>query len=157
MTRIVAIVFLVSGAAQAWGEDLARPPIFFALSVPDLDASVKWYVENLGLNPTRLPGSPEAKVTLLRGNGLFLELIEHSQAFDLEARIPGNPRRFLVHGIFKVGFFVRNLDGTVEGLQKRGVRFKGSVFTDDVAGARSILVLDNNENIIQLFEALHAK
>ena len=93
-------------------------------------------------------------MALLNGQGLLIELVEDREAFDLAARVPGVQERHLVHGLFKVGFFVRDLDATVGRLKKKGARFRGSVFTDNVAKARSILVLDNNNNMIQLFEHL---
>jgi catechol 2,3-dioxygenase-like lactoylglutathione lyase family enzyme len=152
MTRILVCLALVFAPTHAQAEDLAVPPVFFAISVPNLETSLKWYTENLDLTPVRLPVSPKAKVALLKGQGLLVELVEHAEAFDLETRLPGLQGRHLVHGLFKVGFFVRDLDATVTRLKKRGVQFKGSMFTDDVANARSILVLDNNGNMIQLFE-----
>jgi len=49
------------------------------------------------------------------------------------------------------------LDATIERLKRRRASFKGSVFTDQVLGARSILLLDNSDNVIQLFERHPAK
>src|SRR5262245_12943845 len=88
MVRVCVVLAMVMSAARAFSEVQARPPAFFALSVPDLEASVKWYGENLGLTATRLPGKPEAKVAILRGSGLMVELVEHSKAADLEAVVP---------------------------------------------------------------------
>jgi Glyoxalase/Bleomycin resistance protein/Dioxygenase superfamily len=135
----------------------AVAPVFFALSVADLEASIQWYSDTLQLTPTRLPPSPQTKVALLQGGGLIVELVEHSEAFDLETRLPELRKRYLAHGLFKVGFFVSDLDATVERLKSRGATFKGKLFTDEVLGARSILLLDNSQNIIQLFERAGAK
>jgi Glyoxalase/Bleomycin resistance protein/Dioxygenase superfamily len=135
----------------------AAAPVFFALSVKDLDASVKWYSETLQLTPTRLPPTPQAKAAILQGGGLIVELVEHSEAFDLETRLPELQKRYLAHGLFKVGFFVSDLDATVKRLKSRGAAFRGELFTDEILGARSILLLDNSQNVIQLFERLGAK
>lgn len=150
----VLLVGLISPVAA---DGAAPPPVFFAVSVADLEASVKWYTETMDLTATRLPGTEQAKVALLQGSSLVVELVEHSEAFKLETRIPELQRRYLAHGLFKVGFFVEDLDKTVERLKNRGAAFKGTVFTDKVLGARSILLLDNNDNVIQLFERLGAK
>ena len=50
---------------------------FVAMSVPDLDASANWYVENLGLKIVKHAVSPDKKssVTILQANGLTVELI----------------------------------------------------------------------------------
>ena len=127
---------------------------FFALSVSDLDASVQWYTEMLDLTATRLPSSPKAQIALLQGDGLAVELVQVSAAFALQDRLPDVQKRYLVHGIFKAGFFVKDLDATVAELGRRGATFKVKTFTDEVLRARSILLLDNSGNTIQLFERL---
>lgn len=154
MARVLLLLVLVAGPLDARAGDLASPPVFLAISVPNLEASLKWYTETFDLAPVRLPGTPKAKVALLKGQGLLVEVVEDTEALDLAALLPGVQERHLVHGLFKVGFFVRDLDATVSRLKRKGVRFKGSVFTDNVANAKSILVLDNNDNMIQLFEHL---
>ena len=69
MTRVLVVLILIFGPLRARVADLAAPPVFFAVSVPSLEASVKWYTENLDLVPVRLPASPKAKVALLKGHG----------------------------------------------------------------------------------------
>jgi catechol 2,3-dioxygenase-like lactoylglutathione lyase family enzyme len=130
------------------------PATFFALSVPNLEASVKWYADAFDLEATELPGGEKGKVALLRGRGLLIELVELAEAAPLETRVPGLKGRYQVYGLFKAGFYVRDLDAEVARLKAKGVQFKGSLFEDPVARARSILVLDNDGNLIQLFEAL---
>jgi catechol 2,3-dioxygenase-like lactoylglutathione lyase family enzyme len=154
MIRTAVVLLVTLNAPPVPAEGLARAPTFFAISVPNLQESVGWYSNTLGLVPTVLPSSPQSKVALLRGNGLLVELIEHSQAFDVERYVPRLEGRHLVHGLVKIGFFVQDLDATVAALRRRGARFRGSIYTDDIAGARSIILLDNNKNLIQLFESL---
>ena len=153
----IPLLLALAVTRVAGASDAAAPPLFFALSVADLEASVRWYSETFDLAATRLPGNDAVKVALLQGQGLLVELVEHSAAFDLAARVPEAKGRYLVHGPFKVGFFVRDLDATIARLKGRGATFKGSVYTDEVVRARSILVLDRDGNVIQLFEALPAK
>lgn len=154
MPRVLLLLGLVAWRIDAGAEALASPPVFLAISVPNLETSLKWYSATFDLTPVRLPGTPKVKVALLKGQGLLVELVQDTEAFDLQTRLPGVQERHLVHGLFKVGFFVRDLDATIVRLKKKGVRFKGSAFTDKVADARSILLLDNNDNMIQLFEQL---
>ncbi|MGE0640125.1 MAG: VOC family protein [Thermoanaerobaculia bacterium] len=153
----IPLLLLLAATPVAGANDPAAPPLFFALSVPDLEASIRWYTEKLDLEATRLPANASARVALLQGEGLLVELVEHSAAFDLAARVPEATGRYLVHGPFKVGFFVHDLDAAVARLRSRGAMFQGSVFTDDVLRAKSILVLDNDGNVLQLFERLPAK
>lgn len=152
MPRVIVLCVALASSVSGAPAQGAAPPVFFALSVADLDASVKWYSETFDLTVTRLPKVAPAKVALLQGNGLVVELVEHPGAFDLKARLPELEKPYLAHGLFKVGFFVADLDGIVTRLKARGAVFKGRVFTDPVLGARSILLLDNSGNMIQLFE-----
>jgi catechol 2,3-dioxygenase-like lactoylglutathione lyase family enzyme len=151
MTSFLLAAALLSGGSPA-SEAAPRPSTFFALSVPNLEASVKWYSDAFGLSATVLPGTEKAKVALLRGPELLLELVEPTE--PLEGHPAGIGDRYRVHGFFKVGFFVKDLDAEIARLKGKGVRFKGSVYEDPVARARSILVLDRDDNIVQLFEAL---
>jgi len=154
MKRACCFLALIALPLAATGGEGASGPAFFALSVPDLAASVMWYTETLDLTASRLPGTKEAQVALLQGKGLIVELVQHEAAAGLEERLPEVKGRYLVHGLFKAGFFVEDLDATVKRLSARGAAFKGGAFTDEVLKARSILLLDNNGNVIQLFERL---
>ena len=122
----------------------------------DLDASVEWYTRTLGLTATRLPPHGISRAAILRGGGLLVELVQHGESFPLESRLPGLQGRYLVQGIFKVGVFVDDLDATVKRLEARGARWKGRLYTDETTAVRSILMLDNEDNVIQLFEELKA-
>ena len=154
--QAILLAMLVSLPPRAVAEG-AQAPTFFAVSVGNLDASVKWYRETLDLTVDYLPGTATVKVALLQGKGLVVELIEDPQAFALRTRLPEVEKRYLVHGLFKVGFFVSDLEATVTRLKQRGAAFKGEMFTDLRLGARSILLLDNSGNVIQLFERLANK
>ena len=155
MLHLAAIV--LAGAAAAPEPALAaESPTFVALSVRDLDASVEWYTRTLGLTATRLPPHGISRAAILRGGGLLVELVQHGESFPLESRLPGLQGRYLVQGIFKVGVFVDDLDATVKRLEARGARWKGRLYTDETTAVRSILMLDNEDNVIQLFEELKA-
>jgi catechol 2,3-dioxygenase-like lactoylglutathione lyase family enzyme len=154
VTRVLMLFISLVGASSAWAGDLAKPPVFFAISVPNLDASVKWYVESLGLTATLLSPTSQARIAVVRGGGLLVELIQPSKPFSTETRIPRPRERYLERGFLKVGFYVEDLDATVARLKQKGARFMGTVYSDQTVGVRSILVLDNDENLIQLFEPL---
>jgi catechol 2,3-dioxygenase-like lactoylglutathione lyase family enzyme len=157
MSRALMCLAMLAGIAHTATAQGAVTPAFFAVSVADLDRSVRWYTETLDLTATRLPASGPVRIALLRGQGLVVEIVEHPDAFQLDSRLPELQRRFLAHGVFKVGFFVTDLDAAVTRLRARGAVFKGDVFTDPVLAARSILLLDNSDNVIQLFEPLPRK
>jgi predicted enzyme related to lactoylglutathione lyase len=147
----MVLALSAAGGATPTTNGLAKAPVYFAISVPDLGASVKWYAENLGLTASVLLDGGPSKVAILQGEGLLVEIVQPPNA-SAEAKGPGPDEIHLRRGLFKVGFYVKDLDATVAHLQKKGVRLLGSAFSDEKLGLRSILILDNNENIIQLFE-----
>jgi hypothetical protein len=59
---------------------------YLALSVADLDASAKWYAETFDLavvkNHSQSPDK-KATATILSGNGLIIELVQHADAMPL--------------------------------------------------------------------------
>lgn len=131
----------------------ALAPQFVGLSVADLDASVRWYQDTLGLRLAEKIQAPDgsARVAILRGEGLVMELLQHRQSVPVKKLAPDLAGAYLVQGIFKVGFHVWDLDGVVARLRKRGVRFVTDVVDDQAHGQRFVLVEDNGGNTLQIF------
>jgi predicted lactoylglutathione lyase len=76
----VVVTLLVQAPTRA----ALEPPFasthgaFFALSVADIDSSVKWYSEKLGLAVVmRSPKQDKASAGVLEGSGLTVELVKH--------------------------------------------------------------------------------
>lgn len=158
---VVAVFIAVSLAAppQTPASD-PRPPFtsahgaFIALSVADLDASAHWYHEKLGLAIVKARSqSPDGKsfATILSGNQLIVELIQHSDAVALQRVDPNLTRAYQVHGIFKSGLVVDDLDATLKELEARGVNVAFSIFRDDALAYRTFAVRDNAGNFLQFF------
>ena len=57
MARVLLLLVLVAGPVDTGAEDLALPPVFLAISVPNLETSLKWYTEKFDLTAVRLPGT----------------------------------------------------------------------------------------------------
>src|SRR5688572_5726078 len=89
---------------------------FFAISVPDLQASTKWYTEKLGLRAILIvPKQPGAVgVNVLQGNGLTVEIQQHDGAEPVTRGAPSDRQ-----GIFKVGVVVKDFDATLAMLRAR--------------------------------------
>lgn len=137
-------------------QPLEAAPFFMALSVADAEKSAAWYGEVLGFDVARRVEMEESgiRVLILRRPGALLELVQHPEArapSDLE---PPLERRFLLHGPFKLGFLVDDLDAAGERLAALGVPLRGRTFTEPDGSFRSLQVEDPDGNILQLFERL---
>lgn len=157
---IVAGLLALSGAAAAEppsaSPPLAAEPLFTALSVDDADASAAWYGKVFGFEVVREVDldEREIKIRLLRGPAGFLELVEQGSARSLSEVAPDLGRRHQLHGVFKTGFLVPDLDAAMERLTALGVSVRGQVVTEADGSYRSVQIVDPDDNVLQLFEAL---
>lgn len=144
----VVIALLIQGSTPP---ALERPfasthGAFFALSVADMDASVKWYSEKLGLTVVmRTPKQDKASAVVLEGGGLTVELVHHD---DARAALQEPP---LVHGIMKVGLVVDDLETTLAALKARSVPIFLGPFPARGSIRSNALIKDNAGNLIQFF------
>lgn len=123
---------------------------FFAVSVENLATSTQWYSEKLGLSVVmQVPPQGGAAVTVLESGGLIVELVQLSEASPRPA--PATTRPELFHGIFKVGFAVKNLDRTVDQLKERGVAIVLGPYPATDTQRANLVIKDNSGNLIQLF------
>jgi catechol 2,3-dioxygenase-like lactoylglutathione lyase family enzyme len=123
---------------------------FFALSVPDLDASIQWYTEKLGLHIVmRPPKEDRAEVAVLEGNGLIVELLQLTDAKPFSQAAPGTSANYLVHGFFKAGIVVEDYDAALEALRARGAEIAMGPFPARPGQRANVIVRDNAGNLIQ--------
>jgi len=115
---------------------------FFAVSVPNLDESVQWYSEKLGLAVSFETSGGGTEVRVLEGGGLIVELIR-----DPAAQPPVAARQ----GIFKAGFVVKDFDRTVEELRARNVAIAFGPFPASNSQRANLILRDNAGNLIQIF------
>lgn len=153
------VLALMAGVASA--EDAAQAPIeatpyFAAISVADVDASADWYRRVFGLEVVRRTDLSERgiRIRLLRSEHAFLELVENAEARAAAEIDPAFEKPYLVHGPFKLGFLVDQLEVTVERLKGLGVPLRGRVVTEADGSLRSVQIEDPDGNILQLFERL---
>ena len=127
---------------------------FVAITVPDLDAAAKWYVEKLGLKIVKdhaMRPDKKAAVTILQGSGFSVELIWLADASPLSKVAPQLKGPQEIHGILKSGIFVDDLDATLKELKSRNVTFAFETFYDKSMDCRMFAIRDNNGNILQFF------
>jgi catechol 2,3-dioxygenase-like lactoylglutathione lyase family enzyme len=109
-----------AAVAQKPAPVLKTAGAFLGLSVPDLEASSRWYTEKLGLNVVLDPPAQQGvKVKVLEGGGLIVELLHNAAAVPLRTAAPAITHNTLVHGIFKAGVIVDNYEQTLAALRAR--------------------------------------
>jgi catechol 2,3-dioxygenase-like lactoylglutathione lyase family enzyme len=148
-----------TGAAGARMNPEAKPVFkanggFVAITVPDLDASAKWYVEKLGLKIVKdhaMRPDKKAAVTVLEGSGFAVELIWLADSAPLSKVAPQVKGPQEIHGILKSGIFVDDLDAALKELKSRNVTMAFDTFYDKSMDCRMFAIRDNNGNILQFF------
>lgn len=119
---------------------------FFALSVPDLEASIRWYTEKLGLRIVlRPPRYESTEVAILEGNGLIVELAQRGGA------VPRPGTNDAVHGFYKAGAVIDDFDGLISLLRTRGIEFVAGPFPARPDQRANVIIRDNAGNLIQFF------
>jgi len=144
----VVVALLLQGPARAAIETPfgAAHGVFFALSVSDIDASVTWYSEKLGLAVVmRSPKQDKASAVVLEGGGLAVELVKHDDAMPPSKEPP------LTHGFMKAGLVVDDLDKTLANLKARGVPIFLGPFPARGTIKSNAIIKDNAGNLIQFF------
>lgn len=120
---------------------------FLALSVPDAEASAKWYGRAFGLKvASRPPGTNKIAVIILEGDGLVVELI---QSADARSRADQDPTR--VQGLFKAGFIVDDLEVVLARLKAEGIAPAYGPYPAKDGQRANLIVRDNAGNLIQVF------
>jgi catechol 2,3-dioxygenase-like lactoylglutathione lyase family enzyme len=149
------LIFLLLASLPLFAESpLASPQgAFFALSVPDCDTSAAWYQKHLGFRVVNRSEAPNkiAKAVLLEGNGTLLEIIQHSKAKPFREAAPNSSGPHEVHGLFKVGLHVRDIDAAYKFVKESGAEIAYDLATAREMGLRSFTIRDHDRNLIQFF------
>jgi catechol 2,3-dioxygenase-like lactoylglutathione lyase family enzyme len=124
---------------------------FFAVSVPDLDASARWYTEKLGLRVAFEPPPGDMTVKVLEGGGLIVELLHTAAASPQLTLPPGGTHGTQVHGIFKAGIVVADFERTLAVLRARGVAIAIGPFPARDGQRANFIIRDNAGNLLQVF------
>jgi methylmalonyl-CoA/ethylmalonyl-CoA epimerase len=119
------------------------------ISVPDLEASIRWYAEVLDFEVEQrleIPAIP-AKVAMLRRGDLRLELFEvpGAQPLPEERRHPNLDLG--THGNKHLAFAIKDLDSAERELRNRGADI---VWVRRFEFGANIFLRDNSGNLIEL-------
>lgn len=127
--------------------------VFFALSVKDVESAGKWYREKLGFRLIKSGEAPNkiAKFALLETEGAVIELIQHRDAKPAPAETAANKNAHLVHGIFKIGLIVDDLDALYRSLKEKGIEIAYELTAAKDIALRTFTVRDAESNLLQFF------
>ena len=148
---LATALLLAGGSLRAGAADLPPAPAargsFIALSVADLEASIAWYRDTLGLRLSSRPvDSATVKVAILEGDGLLVELIQHADAAAMPAPAPAPGQ-----GIFKAGFVVADFEAALARLRAAGAQIAYGPYPAKDGQRANVIVRDNSGNLLQLF------
>src|SRR5689334_16447601 len=145
---MMMLMFSLLGA-QPRPSATASSGTFFALSVADIDASVKWYCDLLGFAILSQGASPDGstRFALLRRNNDLVEIVQRKSA----VHPPSMPDRSHEWGIFKTGFWVEDLRAMESTLREKGAVFSHGIVTPRGANYQTFAVKDPDGNIVQFF------
>jgi catechol 2,3-dioxygenase-like lactoylglutathione lyase family enzyme len=155
----VAALLLAAPAARGQSAVAAPagPPFtavsgaFFAVSVRDIEASVRWYTEKLGLTASQpTQRTTGAAFAVLEGGGLTVELLQLDDAAPVSGPAASKGEQY-VHGIFKAGLVVDDLDRTAAAFRARGVPIAFGPFPARTGQRANLIIRDNAGNLIQFF------
>lgn len=157
-TGLLALVFgllLLAGCAPSKQplEEGARSfrPYLVAVSVADREASIGWYVDNLGFRLEDKRDFPEhrLRVAMLERRGFFLEIVELAGSVPPDRCVPGIDNPALLRGFGKLSFEVEDAAALAKKLKARGVRFQLEPGEGRELGSLSFIVLDPDGNWLQ--------
>jgi catechol 2,3-dioxygenase-like lactoylglutathione lyase family enzyme len=147
---VMVLVLSVGTAATTLGQAAPVGRQFIGLSVPDAPAAASWYQKAFGVSVLHEIKDPDgqAHVFILGSDTLLIELLQHRDAKPPDAA--AHESKYLVHGVFKVGFYVADLDKAVVHLRGLGAEFVTNIVDNREQRLRFVLVRDLNGNVIQL-------
>lgn len=121
------------------------------MSVPNLEASIKWYQDMLGFTVAKRAEIPplKAKIAFMKRGDFYIELFEVEGAAPLpdDRRYPN--KDLLTHGTKHISFAVNDVRKVMEILKKRGV----DVAMENVMeGKPMAFIRDNSGNLVEISE-----
>ena len=160
------LVLVINASAQSKASESNRSfysarPYLLALSVSNLDETLKWYGEKLGFTVVRRVEIPQnsLRIAFIELNDFQLEVIEFKQSvsFDrLQKQYPSVDDRAKIQGMTKLAFMVDDIEGAAAKLRVKGARFERPISDDKESGTKWFIVTDNDGNWIQFFQKVPA-
>lgn len=133
-------------------------PFLVALSVASVDRSAAWYTTHLGFRVDRAPSSPRPGIgnAVLERHGFYLELASLAGSKTRTSALPIPGQNGSLQGLYKLAFWVPDIDSAARALAGAGVPIPRGVWADSAfaGGTKSFLIKDPDGIVLQLFGPL---
>jgi len=133
-------------------------PSLVAISVANIDETIKWYQDNLGFVVKEKKDFPQfsLRIAFLELNGFEMELIEEKKSVSLpmiQKCLPEAEDGTKIQGFVKLAFTAEDVEALATRLKSKGVRFQMDITKSNrKEGVKFFIVRDNNGNWVQFFE-----
>ena len=129
-----------------------------SLAVKNLEATARWYRENLGFQEVLRRDFPNygTRIVFLEINGVVIELIEDQkwQAIDR----PNPPQHTTIQGVCQIRFNVQAIEKVVERVKSRPeIQIAWDLIVVEDIGFKEFFIRDNEGNILQFAERFQPK
>ncbi len=159
---VCTIIYWCSGPVLAQTEHLPSkadsllgdsPGTFLALSVANLDTMTAGYRDSLGFKLFSTSGNPERgmRFAILKCGDALVELLQAEDARPRSVLAPGTNDAYQIHGFFKSGFVVKNIDSTYQRIQSMGIRLAYKLVAPSDGPYRTFGIRDPEGNLLQFF------
>lgn len=102
---------------------LQKRDALVAISVPDIDQTIKWYEDKLGFKlQNRRKVSTGIEIALIEKNGFYIDIIRIANSKNVEGAPKDPPEHLSIQGLRNIVFWVDNLKATDAQLKARGVQ-----------------------------------
>jgi catechol 2,3-dioxygenase-like lactoylglutathione lyase family enzyme len=121
--------------------------------VESVEASVTWYVDNLGFERLYTFGWPGVQAAFIGRGSLKIELFQNEQATRMAEDRRRAETNLRIGGINHFAIEVVDLDETVAALQEKGVEVVSPPReVPNSGGSRFAFIHDNEQMLIELFQ-----
>jgi catechol 2,3-dioxygenase-like lactoylglutathione lyase family enzyme len=129
-------------------------PHAVTMSVPDIEAGIKWYTEKLGFKVVKRKSYPEFQTALvfMELNGYNVELIQDGNAKPTVLR-PDPPAHTSTYGITQFQFRTKDLAAVKKELIAKQIPIVWE-FENQELGAKFLVIRDLNGNLIFFLQPL---
>jgi len=129
-----------------------------SLAVKDLEATARWYRDNLGFQEILRREFPEygTRIMFLEVNGVVIELIEDQKWRAIDR--PNPPQHTTIQGVSQIRFKVHNIEQVVERVKSRpDIQIAWDLIVVEDIGFKEFFIRDNEGNILQFAETFQPK